>query len=151
MELSLHNASQKHLKNNRHSHYKNNNLSSAQPCGSCPKEWMSYSHNCYYISVQKKNWTDSLVSCNAKNSSLLYIESEEELNFLQSLSLITWTSIFRKRRDQPWVLKKDSTFTPRITELFHGEHNCVMLSTSGLPADDCAVLHIYLCKHKLTN
>ncbi|XP_075838055.1 NKG2-A/NKG2-B type II integral membrane protein-like isoform X1 [Microtus pennsylvanicus] len=185
MELSLHNASQKHLKNNRHSHYKKilsppeklisvilgivwfallvtlvimtrivfpyNNLSSAQPCGSCPKEWMSYSHNCYYISVQKKNWTDSLVSCNAKNSSLLYIESEEELNFLQSLSLITWTSIFRKRRDQPWVLKKDSTFTPRITELFHGEHNCVMLSTSGLPADDCAVLHIYLCKHKLTN
>ncbi|XP_049986155.1 LOW QUALITY PROTEIN: NKG2-A/NKG2-B type II integral membrane protein-like [Alexandromys fortis] len=185
MEFSLHNASQKHLKNNRHSHCKKilsppeklisvilgivwfallvtllimtrtvfpyNNLSSAHPCGSCPKEWMSYSHNCYYISVQKKNWTDSLVSCNAKNSSLLYIESEEEQNFLQSLSLITWTGVFRKSRDQPWVLKKDSTFKPRITELFYGEHNCVMLSTSGLPADDCAVLHTYLCKHKLTN
>ncbi|KAM7335574.1 hypothetical protein ACRRTK_006051 [Alexandromys fortis] len=128
-----------------------NNLSSAHPCGSCPKEWMSYSHNCYYISVQKKNWTDSLVSCNAKNSSLLYIESEEEQNFLQSLSLITWTGVFRKSRDQPWVLKIDSTFKPRITELSHGECNCVMLSASGLTVDNCTNLHTYLCKRKLNN
>nr|XP_048288323.1 NKG2-A/NKG2-B type II integral membrane protein-like [Myodes glareolus] len=117
----------------------------------CPKEWMSYSHNFYYISVEKKNWTDNLVSCNTKNASLLYIESEEEQNFLQSLSLNTWIGVFRKSRDQPWVWGKDSTFKPKITELFHGEHNCVMLSTSGLPAHDCAVLHTYLCKLKLTN
>lgn len=39
---------------------------------------MSYSHSCYYIGVDKKTWNDSLVSCISKNSSLLYIDSEEE-------------------------------------------------------------------------
>lgn len=34
---------------------KDNNLSSAHPCTSCPKQWMSYSHSCYYISGEKKN------------------------------------------------------------------------------------------------
>ncbi|CAO2606866.1 NKG2-A/NKG2-B type II integral membrane protein [Lemmus lemmus] len=182
MELSLHNASQKHLKINRNSHCKKflsppeklisgilgivwfaflvtlvimtrivfpyNNLSSAHPCGSCPKEWMSYSHSCYYISV--------LVSCKAKNSSLLYIDSEEEQNFLQSLSLITWTGIFRESRDEPWIIHIKYIFILcfhhyRITEFLYDEHNCVILSTSGLPADNCAILHTYLCKRKLTN
>ncbi|XP_038175981.1 LOW QUALITY PROTEIN: NKG2-A/NKG2-B type II integral membrane protein-like [Arvicola amphibius] len=202
MELSLHNASQKHLKISRHSHCKkflsppatlisgilgivwfallvtlvimtrvvfpytepkeqiqlslntnpkDNNLSSAQPCGSCSKEWMSYSHRCYYISGEKKNWTDSLESCKSKNFSLLYIESEEEQEFLQSLTQFAWTSIFRESRDHLWVWKNDSTFKPKIREVSHVEQNCVVLSSSGLTADKCTDLHTYLCKHKLTN
>ncbi|XP_052577550.1 NKG2-A/NKG2-B type II integral membrane protein-like [Peromyscus californicus insignis] len=55
-----------------------NNLSSAHPCGHCQKKWISYYHNCYYIGVEKKTWNDSLVSCPSKNSTLLYIDSEEE-------------------------------------------------------------------------
>ncbi|CAH7424426.1 Klrc1 [Phodopus roborovskii] len=120
-------------------------------CGHCPKEWISYSHNCYYISVEKKTWNDSLESCISKNSSLLYIESEEEQDFLNLFSLVPWTGVFRKSRDQLWIWKKDSTFKPKITELSHDEHNCVMLSSSGLLADNCTSLHTYLCKRKLTN
>ncbi|XP_038176699.1 NKG2-C type II integral membrane protein-like [Arvicola amphibius] len=130
---------------------KDNNLSSAQPCGSCPKEWMSYSHRCYYISGEKKNWPDSLESCKSKNFSLLYIESEEEQEFLKSLSQFAWTSIFRESRDHLWVWKNDSTFKPKIREVTHVEQNCVVLSSSGLTADKCTDLHTYLCKHKLTN
>ncbi|XP_005369326.1 NKG2-A/NKG2-B type II integral membrane protein-like [Microtus ochrogaster] len=123
----------------------------AQPCSSCPKEWMSFSHSCYYISGEKKNWTDSLVSCNAKNSSLLYIDSEEEQEFLISFSLFAWTSVFRESRDHLWVWKKDSTFKQEIREVSHIEQNCVVLSSSGLTADKCTDLHTYLCKHKLIN
>ncbi|XP_052030985.1 NKG2-A/NKG2-B type II integral membrane protein-like isoform X6 [Apodemus sylvaticus] len=131
--------------------YINHALSSAQPCVPCPKEWISYSHNCYYIGVERKSWSDSLVSCISRNCSLLHIDSEEEQAFLQSLSFVSWIGLFRKNRGQSWVWKNDSTFKSKITEISHDEHNCAMMSASGLIADDCTALHTYLCKCKFTN
>ncbi|XP_031239930.1 uncharacterized protein LOC116100012 [Mastomys coucha] len=129
----------------------NHNLSSVQSCTHCPKEWISYSHSCYYIGVEKKSWNDSLMSCISKNCSLLHLDSEEEQAFLQSLSLVSWTVFFRKSRGQPWVWKNDSTFKPKIAEILHDEYNCIMMSASGLTADNCTTLHTYLCKCKFAN
>ncbi|XP_021021085.1 NKG2-A/NKG2-B type II integral membrane protein-like isoform X3 [Mus caroli] len=129
----------------------NYTLSSAQTCPHCPKEWISYSHNCYFIGMERKSWNDSLVSCISKNCSLFHIDSEEEKDFLQSLSLVSWTGIFRKSRGQPWVWKKDSIFKPKIAEILCDDCNCAMMSASGLTADSCATLHLYLCKCKFTN
>ncbi|XP_021021084.1 NKG2-A/NKG2-B type II integral membrane protein-like isoform X2 [Mus caroli] len=131
--------------------YINYTLSSAQTCPHCPKEWISYSHNCYFIGMERKSWNDSLVSCISKNCSLFHIDSEEEKDFLQSLSLVSWTGIFRKSRGQPWVWKKDSIFKPKIAEILCDDCNCAMMSASGLTADSCATLHLYLCKCKFTN
>uniref|UniRef100_D3YXP2 Killer cell lectin-like receptor subfamily C, member 2 n=1 Tax=Mus musculus TaxID=10090 RepID=D3YXP2_MOUSE len=128
--------------------YINYTLSSAQPCPHCPKEWISYSHNCYFIGMERKSWNDSLGSCLSKNCSLLHIDSEEEQDFLQSLSLVSWTGILRKGRGQAWDWKKDSIFKPKIAEISHDECNCAMMSASGLTADNCTTLHPYLCKCK---
>lgn len=123
----------------------------AQPCTHWPDDCISYSHNCYYISVEKKSWNDGLTSCVSKNCSLLHIDSEEEQAFLQSLSLVSWTGYFRKSRSQPWVWENSSTFKPKITEMLHDEYNCILMSTSGLMADNCTTLHTYVCKCKFTN
>ncbi|XP_068826950.1 NKG2-A/NKG2-B type II integral membrane protein-like [Capricornis sumatraensis] len=121
------------------------------PYGCCPKEWFTYSNNCYSLSLEKETLNGSLMSCTTKNSTLLYIDSEEEMKFLMSLPTISWIPVFREGRDHAWKWRNGSIFKLKITDHTPGERNCAILSSRGIKAESCQIPNTYNCKHKLEN
>uniref|UniRef100_A0A8C6G0T5 C-type lectin domain-containing protein n=1 Tax=Moschus moschiferus TaxID=68415 RepID=A0A8C6G0T5_MOSMO len=151
-ELNLQNAPQNLHENDKNYHSKViHNLSPEFHCGCCPKEWFTYSNNCYSISLEKETLNGSLMSCTTKNSTLLYIDNEEEMKFLMSLPIISWIPVFREGRGHPWMWLNGTIFKLKIADYLPGEHNCAVLSSEGIKAEGCQSPNAYNCKHKFEN
>nr|XP_023410050.1 NKG2-A/NKG2-B type II integral membrane protein-like isoform X3 [Loxodonta africana] len=151
VELNLHGASQDLQKNDKNFRCKaignpeENRTPNASHCGRCPEDWLSYSNNCYYVSSDKKTWTESQMACASKKSNLTNIDNEEEMKFMDLLSS-SWVGLSRESSNYPWLWINGSPSNQKIREIPNRTYNCAIIFSSSLQSASCGSAKTYICK-----
>ncbi|XP_038945830.1 CD209 antigen-like protein C [Rattus norvegicus] len=126
-------------------------------CRPCSWDWMLFHGNCYFFSITKHNWNDSLTACKEVGAQLIIIESDEEQTFLQKMcksigNLWIGLSDIKEEGSWQWVdgsplslSFKNKYWTPWETKNA-SEKDCVELTNDGWNDNNCTLKNFWICK-----
>ncbi|XP_053412705.1 natural killer cells antigen CD94-like [Nycticebus coucang] len=122
-------------------------------CITCKHKWSCCGEDCYYFSCDLKDFQESRKFCNQMNSTLLKIEDEKELNFIQNqVSSLWWTGLSRKGASSSWTWEDNSTPLPKLfTDWDESKHgNCGIIRGTSMAVSDCFRHMHFICEKKIT-
>ncbi|XP_066474692.1 C-type lectin domain family 2 member B-like isoform X2 [Tiliqua scincoides] len=122
---------------------------SCQPCpppvdAACPNRWIGYQGKCYYISGDRRNWTESKINCSVFGASLALIDSQLDLDFLIKLTRPHhyWIGLSREE-DKAWRWTNGTELNNRLK--VRGEGQCAYLNDNGISSTWCFTEKTFLC------
>ncbi|CAM4608157.1 unnamed protein product [Leuciscus chuanchicus] len=73
--------------------------------------WIDYKSSLYFISSEKKNWTESRRYCTERGADLIIINNREEQGFVKNISanVIVWTGLTDRDVENTWKWVDGST------------------------------------------
>ncbi|XDV31251.1 hypothetical protein PO909_033984 [Leuciscus waleckii] len=102
--------------------------------------WIYYKSSLYFISSEKKNWTESRRYCTERGADLIIINNREEQGFVKKISanVIVWTGLTDRDVENTWKWVDGSTPNSGFRLWASGEPNS---GNYGRMDEDCAVNH----------
>ncbi|XP_057347197.1 natural killer cells antigen CD94-like isoform X2 [Manis pentadactyla] len=127
-------------------------LRNCSGCCSCHEKWIGYQCNCYFISNELKSWAESRNFCSSQNSSLLQMQNEDELHFMNSSKYFYWIGLHYSEEQSVWVWENGSALSRDLSPLFRtvNTKNCITYSASkNVLGEPCKKEHRFICKQQL--
>uniref|UniRef100_A0A452DZN5 Natural killer cells antigen CD94 n=1 Tax=Capra hircus TaxID=9925 RepID=A0A452DZN5_CAPHI len=121
-------------------------------CFSCQEKWIGYQHNCYFVSNELKTWKDSRDFCVSHNSSLLQIQTRNELDFMKFNTNFYWIGLSYDEEQHAWLWEDNSTLSQDLFPFPKSINpkNCIMYIPIGTILEGhCEKKSRYICKQQL--
>nr|AAI40969.1 Killer cell lectin-like receptor, subfamily A, member 1 [Mus musculus]AAK55400.1 natural killer cell receptor Ly49A [Mus musculus] len=115
--------------------------------------WFCYGMKCYYFVMDRKTWSGCKQTCQSSSLSLLKIDDEDELKFLQlvvpSDSCWVGLSYDNKKKDWAWIDNRPSKLALNTRKYNIRDGGCMLLSKTRLDNGNCDQVFICICGKRL--
>ncbi|XP_034368146.1 natural killer cells antigen CD94-like [Arvicanthis niloticus] len=118
-------------------------------CCSCMEKWIGYQCNCYFISKEEMSWRESRDFCASQNSSLLQLQTRNELSFMNSSQTFFWIGVHYSEERNAWLWENGSILSKDLFPEFsniRGEQCIVYSPSNTVSSDSCEYKNRYICK-----
>lgn len=117
------------------------------------EDWSCCGVNCYLFTIEKKNWKGCKQTCQNYTSSLLKIDDEEELAFLQSQAYQNnyWIGLSYNEENYKWewIDKGTSGIHSTIMNMTSGRGKCAFLASTRIIPVDCFRTYNCICEKRI--
>uniref|UniRef100_A0A2K5CR77 Natural killer cells antigen CD94 n=1 Tax=Aotus nancymaae TaxID=37293 RepID=A0A2K5CR77_AOTNA len=128
-------------------------LKNYSDCCSCQEKWIGYRCNCYFISSESKSWNESRRLCASQKSSLLQLQSRDELqDFMSSSQQFYWIGLSYSEEQNAWLWERGSVLSQDLFPLFETSNrkNCIAYNPKGNAVDEpCEIKNRFICKQQV--
>ncbi|XP_049738418.1 natural killer cells antigen CD94-like [Elephas maximus indicus] len=119
--------------------------------GSCQEKWIGYQCNCYFFSNEEKTWAESRDFCASQNSTLLQLESKNELRFWISSGLYYWIGLTYNEKRGAWLWEDGSAPSRDLYPFVQilNPQSCLLYNSDTILDEDCEKTYGFICKQQL--
>ncbi|KAG8505193.1 Natural killer cells antigen CD94, partial [Galemys pyrenaicus] len=129
-------------------------LNSWPDCRSCQEGWIGYQCKCYFVSSDSKTWAESMDFCAFHNSTLLQMDSSDELDsFLKLNKKFYWIGVHYSNEHAAWLWINGSAFPQDVFPFLEtpNTENCIRYSPSNSVLDyPCSDTNRFICKQRFS-
>ncbi|KAG9329494.1 hypothetical protein JZ751_004445, partial [Albula glossodonta] len=79
----------------------------------CPQGWIKFNSRCYFVSKEKKTWSESRQYCRERGADLVIINNKEEQMFL-TVFQTTWIGLTDSDEEGTWKWVDGTTLTTEV-------------------------------------
>ncbi|XP_016137070.1 CD209 antigen-like protein D [Sinocyclocheilus grahami] len=118
--------------------------------------WVCYQSSLYYVSSEKKNWTESKRDCTERGADLIILNNKQEQDFLKTFPgrSEVWIGVTDSVEEGRWKWVDGSTLSPGFWTSGEpsdssGNEDCVVNLSSGVADYSCDKTFKWICKKNI--